>query len=494
MLGGKVLAAGAVAALALSSAALTAAVTAAPASSAATTGRFVPGELVVRFKPGVRETLRALVLREHGAARRDRTALPGTEVVDLRAGASVTAAAKAFARRPEVLYAEPNWVYSAAVIPNDVRFGELWALDRIQAPAAWDLTTGDRAVKVAVVDTGIAYDHPDLAPHVVPGWDFVSNDPDPVDQHGHGTHVAGTIGARGNDAVGVTGVNWNVALMPVQVLSPTGNGRNDQISEGLAFAARNGAKVVNASLGGNNFSQTMEAVIRDAPGTLFVVAAGNSARNNDTTPVYPCSYDLSNLICVAASDRDDARAGFSNFGATSVDLAAPGVGVVSTAPDQGYLSLSGTSMAAPHVAGVAALIWARAPWATVAQVRAALLQTVDPVAALAGTSATGGRLNARRAVEAAPPPVQQPATTPPAAPQPRQRRPALVRCVAPRVTGRTVAAARRLLAARHCRLGRTTRAYSRERRGRIVRQSRRPGVHLRSGARIHVIVSRGRRR
>jgi subtilisin family serine protease len=291
----------------------------------------------------------------------------------------------------------------------------------------------------------------------------------------------------------VTGVNWNVALMPVQVLSPTGNGRNDQISEGLAFAARNGAKVVNASLGGNNFSQTMEAVIRDAPGTLFVVAAGNSARNNDTTPVYPCNYDLPNLICVAASDRDDARAGFSNFGATSVDLAAPGVGVVSTAPDQGYLSLSGTSMAAPHVAGVAALIWARAPWATVAQVRAALLQTVDPVAALAATSVTGGRLNAKRAVEAAPPPAQPPAAPPPATPQP-MRRPALVRCVVPRVTGRTVAAARRLLAARHCTLGRTTRAYFTGRRGRIVRQSRRPGAHLRSGARIHVIVSRGRRR
>jgi subtilisin family serine protease len=325
----------------------------------------------------------------------------------------------------------------------------------------------------------------------------VSGDAEPLDQHGHGTHVAGTIGARGNDALGVVGVNWNVALMPVQVLGPTGNGRNDQISEGLAFAARNGAKVVNASLGGANRSETMERAIREAPGTLFVVAAGNSGRSNDTTPVYPCNYDLPNVVCVGASDRDDFRAGFSNYGSTTVDLSAPGVGVVSTTLQHGYLSLSGTSMAAPHVAGVAALIWSRAPWASVTDVRSALLNSVDPVAALVGASVTGGRLNARRAVEAAPSVPQPPAPSPPPAPptpQPVERQVVVVRCVVPRLHGRTVAYARRVLAARHCSLGWTRRAFSSRKRGRVVSQGRRPGAQLPRGTRVNITVSRGRRR
>jgi subtilisin family serine protease len=240
----------------------------------------------------------------------------------------------------------------------------------------------------------------------------------------------------------------------------------------------------------------MERAIREAPDTLFVVAAGNAARNNDVTPTYPCNFDLPNLICVGASTREDERATFSNYGARSVDLAAPGVGVVSTSLDQAYLSLSGTSMAAPHVAGVAALVWARAPWATVADVRAALLSSVDPVAALAGTSATGGRLNARRAVDAAPPlPGPPPASPPPPQPQPQRavRQPDAVHCVVPRLHGRTVAYARRVLSARHCSLGWAKRAFSSRRRGRVVSQSRRPGAHLAAGARVNVRVSRGRR-
>jgi subtilisin family serine protease len=219
------------------------------------------------------------------------------------------------------------------------------------------------------------------------------------------------------------------------------------------------------------------------------VAAGNSGRNNDITPTYPCSYDLQNLICVAASTTDDAKASFSNYGEKSVDLVAPGIGVVSTTLDQGYLSLSGTSMAAPHVAGVAALIWARAPWASVADVRWALLSSVDRIDALSGTTVTGGRLNARRALEASP---ESPA--PPAAPQPAQRQPALVRCVVPRLAGRTIRQARSALAARHCSFGRATRSYSTRARGRVVRQSRRPGARLPSGTRVNVVVSRGRRR
>jgi thermitase len=483
--GGRVLAAGAAAVLAVSAAALAAGV--APASPAPADQEFVPGELIVRFRPEVPQPARALVLRSEDAAERAELPLAGTEVVRLRRGASVEEAAAAFERHPEVLYAEPNWIYDAAVVPNDQRFGELWALERIEAPAAWDMTSGDRGVTVAVVDSGVVSTHPDLAPNVVPGWDFVSGDADPADQLGHGTHVAGTIGAHGNDGLGVAGVNWSVALLPIQVLSPLGNGRNEHISAGLAYAARAGAKVVNVSLGGPNYSQTMERAIREAPETLFVVAAGNAARSNDANPIYPCNFDLPNVICVGASGADDAKAGFSNYGASSVDLMAPGVRVVSTSLYDTYASLSGTSMAAPHVAGVAALIWARAPWASVAQVRSALLSTVDRVEALAGTSVTGGRLNARRAVEAAP------AVAEPAAPAAR-RLPVGVECVVPRVVGRTVPRARRMLAAGHCRLGRLSRVFSSSRRGLVIRQTRRPGAHLREGARVDLVVSRGRRR
>jgi subtilisin family serine protease len=367
--------------------------------------QFVPGEVLVRFKPGVDRTGRAAALQETSTTRKQWLRLPGAELLELPRGTSVEAAVRELESVPEVLYAEPNFIYHAALTPNDPRYGELWGLNQasdadIDGPEAWDLTTGSSAVTVAIVDTGVAYDHPDLAPNMLPGYDFVDNDGDPRDENGHGTHVAGTIGAAGNNGIGVTGVNWDVGLMPVRVLDADGGGTNAEVTNGFAYAAANGARVVNASLGGGGYSQAMKDTIDLHPNTLYVVAAGNGGAdevgdNNDITPTYPCNYTSVNVVCVAATMQADALATFSNYGAASVDLAAPGTDILSAIPE-GYDTFDGTSMATPHVAGVAALILSLKPAASSAAVRQALLSGVDVRPGLAGLVATGGRLNAWR--------------------------------------------------------------------------------------------------
>ncbi|HKF90912.1 MAG TPA: S8 family serine peptidase, partial [Acidimicrobiia bacterium] len=210
----------------------------------------------------------------------------------------------------------------------------------------------------------------------------------------HGTHVAGTIGARSN-GLGVVGVSWQVDLLPVRALGPTGSGTSESIANALIYAAQNGARVVNASLGGSSYDPTLEASVANAPGTLFVVAAGNGGQdrlgdNKDLAPVYPCNLPEANLICVAATDPTDSLATFSNYGPSSVDIAAPGVQVTSTWVGGIYAASSGTSMATPHVAGVAALMLARNPAASVAQLRATLLGSVDVLPSLEGKSRAAG--------------------------------------------------------------------------------------------------------
>jgi thermitase len=295
---------------------------------------YVPGEVVVRFGPGVDARARRTALEAARTTRKRWLRLPGAELLSVPLGTTVEAAVRELEAQPQVLYAEPNYIYGAAsTIPNDPRFGELWGLHEgadhdVDAPEAWDLTTGSDSVKVAVVDTGVAYDHPDLAANMLPGYDFIANDNDPRDENGHGTHVAGTIGARGNNGIGITGVNWNVRLIPVRVLGPDG-GTTASVTNGFVYAAQQGAKLVNASLGGGGYSQAMKDAIDAATGTLFVVAAGNDGEDNDDVPTYPCNFTSPNLVCVAATDDADALADFSNFGATSVDLAAPGVDILS---------------------------------------------------------------------------------------------------------------------------------------------------------------------
>jgi thermitase len=390
----------------------------------ATGAEYVPGQVIVRFKPGLRAVAQASILAAEGSAVERRLADRQTALVDLPEGQSVADAIHALEDHADVADAQPNFLYRAQVFPDDPRFAELWGLVKIDAPSAWDSGTGSRSVTVAIADTGIQPDHPDLAANVVAGGqDFVAGDGDPRDEHGHGTHVAGIVGAAGNDHVGVAGVNWAVGLLPVRVLNASGQGSTFTIAEGFRYAAAR-ARIVNASLGGGANDPTLEQAIADSPETMFVVAAGNAGSNNDVVPTYPCAYPEPNVVCVAATDPTDHLAWFSNMGATTVDLAAPGSSILSTWNDGAYHTISGTSMATPFVAGAAALVWSRNPGLTVAQVKATLLGSVDP---LGLPILSGGRLNLARAVGAvappAPPPPAPPAASPPPPPPPATRRP-----------------------------------------------------------------------
>ncbi|MHC4176687.1 MAG: S8 family serine peptidase [Planctomycetota bacterium] len=324
--------------------------------------------------------------------------------------------------------------------PNDSQYTSLWGLENtgqtggtpdadIDASAAWDISTGSSNIVVGVIDTGVDYTHPDLAANAwinpgetagngidddgngfiddVHGYDFINNDGDPMDDHSHGTHVAGTIAAAGNNGQGVTGVNWSSSIMGLKFLSAGGSGYTSDAVRAVNYATMMrtsygvNVRVTNNSWGGGGYSSALDDAIGASgdAGILFVAAAGNNGANNDAYPHYPSNYDLPNVLSVAATDHNDNLAYFSNYGASSVHLAAPGVSVYSTVPGAGYASYSGTSMATPHVAGVAALAWSVAPDASVAEVRAALLQGTDSLAALDGKVTTGGRLNALGAVQ-----------------------------------------------------------------------------------------------
>ncbi len=326
------------------------------------------------------------------------------------------------AENPDIRYCEPRFEMHAFATPNDPSYRQLWGMSTASLPQAWDKSRGSTAVKVAVVDTGVDYNHPDLAANVVKadGYDFANEDSNPMDDNGHGTHVAGTIGAVGNNGVGVAGINWRVSIIPVKVLNGEGSGYTDMIAAGINHAVAKGAKVINLSLGGPGASRDMYDAIVNAKnhGIVVACAAGNESEDNDSNPSYPASYKLNNIISVAATDRYDDMAYFSNYGAASVHLGAPGVGILSTVPGSSYRSYDGTSMASPHVAGVAALLWGYNSSLTMPQVRSAILNSVDRVSSLNGYTTTGGRLNAKAALDAAgrsnPPadPAPKPTATP----------------------------------------------------------------------------------
>ncbi len=333
---------------------------------------------------------------------------------------------------PGVIQVEPNYRIQLAAVPNDPMFSSQWALANnqtgadIRALAAWDINTNASNIIVAVIDTGIDYTHSDLAANIwrnsreipnngfdddgngyiddVFGYDFANNDSDPMDDHGHGTHVAGIIGAVANNGRGIAGVAWNVRLMAVKFLNANGTGTVADAVRAIDYAVQMGARIINASWGGAGYSSILGQAIKRAEnaGVLFVTAAGNNGTNNDQTPTYPASFSNTNILAVAASDRNDNLATFSNFGPSTVHLAAPGVAILSTLPNNGYASWSGTSMAAPHVSGAAALLWARHPDWNFRQVKDRLLQTVDPLSSLQGKVLTGGRLNLERALQELP--------------------------------------------------------------------------------------------
>ena len=433
--------------------------------------------------------------------------VPGLHKVDLPVGETVSAAVTAYQASPLVLYAEPDYqVRLTDTIPNDPDFSRLWNMQNtgqtggtpgadIHAPAAWDVTTGTTGVTVAVIDTGVDYNHPDLyeniwinqaeipasrranltdvdgdglitfydlnnpvnqgpgkitdingdgridaadilAPMVLDangndtglggwahnstqdgdtqhpddliGWNDFYNNNSPVDAFGHGTHVAGIIGAIGNNSVGVAGVNWTTQIMPLRIFADDGGlTLNDKLIEMLSYAVQHGAMISNNSYDLDyGYSQAVYDAINDAgqAGHIYVVAAANNGQNIDISPHYPASFHLPNMISVAATDDRDQLASFSNYGAQTVHLGAPGVNVYSTLPTQGsylgqnYGYLSGTSMATPHVVGVAALVAGLHPDWSSDQVINAVVSSVDPDPALAGRTITGGRLDAAAAV------------------------------------------------------------------------------------------------
>jgi subtilisin family serine protease len=354
---------------------------------------------------------------------------------------------------------EPNWIVHANAIPSDSKFAKLWAFRNtgqvvnegrpglagadIHAVSAWDLTTGSRANVVAVLDTGVDYTHPDLVSNIwsapasftvtvggvavhcgagTHGFNAITRVCDPRDDNNHGTHVAGTIGAKGNNDLGVTGVNWKASIMALKFLDASGTGTTADaiaaitfaIQAKAAFSSTAGAniRVLSNSWSGGGFSQTLLDTIKKAGmnDMLFVAAAGNDNANLDFDAVYPASYDASNVIAVGATDNSDHLASFSNFG-SSVDLAAPGVDILSTGIGGGYLYESGTSMATPQVSGAAALVLSTCSLNTAA-LKANLLSQVDVLGSLTGWVHSNGRLNVNRALRACLPPTA--ASVPPA--------------------------------------------------------------------------------
>ncbi|MHC1768912.1 MAG: S8 family serine peptidase [Verrucomicrobiia bacterium] len=394
--------------------------------------------LEVRERVGLVEGLVILDLAEGGARVGKKNAFPS----DL-AGASSLLQARVHALEDSGLfdYVQPSYVYTNLLVPNDARFGDntLWGLRNtgaagglsgsdIGAVRAWDITTGSTNVVVAVIDSGIRYTHQELAgqmwrnPKEIPGNgidddrngfvdDIYGPNPaggngDPMDDNDHGTHVAGTIGAAANDGFPHVGVAWKVRLMACKFLGSDGFGTTDDAIRCLNYAVEQGARVINASWGGGPFERALLDALTAARrrGVLFVAASGNDFSDNDAYAFYPASYRLDNVISVASLDRRDRLSSFSNFGRTSVHLGAPGESIYSctASSDSAYEALDGTSMAAPHVAGVAALILAEFPNASVPEIRERLLSTAVPVAALDGKALTGGRVNAFLALSATP--------------------------------------------------------------------------------------------
>jgi subtilisin family serine protease len=410
------------------------------------------GELIVKFKPSVSEEMRGKVHSRHGSEKIKDFRSLNTHHIKLRKGLSTEEAVTLYKADPSVKYAEPNYLLTIQTIPNDFYFNYLWGLSNtgqtggtphadINASQAWDITNGSNNVVIAVIDTGVDYNHPDLSENMwvnlaeysgAPGADDDGNgyvddiygintydhSSDPMDDHGHGTHVAGIIGAMGNNSMGVTGVNWNVKIIPCKFLGSEGYGYTDGAIGCLEYIRalkERGINIIatNNSWGGGGYSQALYDAI-DAQGKndiLFIAAAGNDNSDNDNYDFYPASYFLPNLLSVAATDYNDLKAWFSNYGRRTVHVGAPGVDIVSLRANgtdmygdgnhfippgnlnAGYYKASGTSMAAPYVTGIAALIKSQDPGRRWVEIKNLILSgAAEEIPFYGGTVA--GRINA----------------------------------------------------------------------------------------------------
>ncbi|HET6162619.1 MAG TPA: S8 family peptidase [Planctomycetota bacterium] len=387
------------------------------------------GRLVVRLAKGV-PAAAASDLAARVGARSKKEIWPGLLWrLELAPKADLRAALELLAGDPRVAYAQPSWTYHAIATPDDTDFSLQWNMDQandadIDAPEAWDVATDASAAIVAVIDTGVQYDHPDLAANIwvnpneiagngidddgngwiddVHGIDVVNGDGDPMDDMFHGTHCAGIIGAAGNNTTGVAGVCWTARIMAVKFLDAGGSGDTADAVTALQYAVANGARVSSNSWGGYGTDQALYDAISAAgdAGMLFCAAAGNNSIDIEGQQWLPGGFDLANVVDVAATDANDNLAWFSNWGATSVDLGAPGDSIYSTFLGSTYTWLSGTSMACPHVAGVATMVFAQSGTTSHPLVKRWILDSVDPLASLAGITVTGGRLNYASALAA----------------------------------------------------------------------------------------------
>lgn len=363
------------------------------ASSPSGSGEFIPGEVLVKFKSNAPPASVRAALSAQDARPVSEVPALGVQRLSVREGQEL-AVITALQHHPLVEYAEPNYIIRAVLTPNDPYFlSHQWNLLKINAPQAWDITTGSDDITIAIADTGIDLSHPDLMAKIwvnadetlngldddgngkvddVNGWDFVNNDNDPQDDHfsSHGTHVAGIAAAQTNNGIGVAGVSWGARLMALKVLNSGGTGSYENVAYAITYAADKGAKIINLSLGGDEDSLTLRNAVIYARNMGCVVVAATG--NNNGPVLYPAKY--AEAFAVAATDSNDQRAWLSNYG-PEVDIAAPGVSIYSTRIGGSYLYKTGTSMATPHVAGLATLVWSEYPGYTNDQVEGRIEMT-----------------------------------------------------------------------------------------------------------------------
>ncbi len=399
----------------------------------------VPGEYVVRLKQNIMSTKSIHALSENLNSYIKST-IPSQNVVVIKRPIFETqeSVLKTLGENDLVDIIEPNFIYHANRVSNDPMIDQLWGLKNIgqkdsggsvgvkgtdiNIEKAWDIQTGSKKMIVAVIDTGVDNNHPDLKGNMwtnvaelngkagvdddgngvvddIYGFNAITGTGDALDDQGHGSHCSGTIGAKGNDGKGIVGANWDVSIMAVKFLDKNGSGSLDNAIKAIDYATKMGAKVMSNSWGGGGFSQTlMDAIKRsETAGAIFIAAAGNDSSNNDATPSYPASYAIDNIVSVAAIDNTGKIAGFSNYGKNSVHIGAPGVNIYSSTGGK-YDSWSGTSMATPHVSGVAALLWSNEPNLTAKEIKQRLLTTARPISGLRGKTRTGALVDAYAAL------------------------------------------------------------------------------------------------
>ncbi|HKX30064.1 MAG TPA: S8 family serine peptidase, partial [Blastocatellia bacterium] len=408
------------------------------------TAKHRPGELIVKFREGVPLWQQELITLAFGRSEKPIRGHHRLRRLTVKDGNDLSRAMEELNELDSLIeYAEPNYLVTRAgdvgrtpPAPNDPKFPEQWALANtgqrggaegadIGALAGWQQTTGSRATIIAVIDTGIDPGHPDLIHNLwlnreeaegregvdddhngylddLAGWNFVDDSSAIDDDHGHGTAMAGIIAAEADNGGGLSGVMWRARLMPLKALDRSGTGAISEVVEAIDYAAAQGASVINCSFGTEGYSQSLlDAIDRAAAsGALVVASAGNQGADLAHTPYYPASYNLGNLIAVAASTNTDQLAEFSNWGADNVQIAAPGVEIVTTSAGGGYLRLTGTSAAAPLVAGVAGLLKTLRGWVSAQTVKQSLIDGARRSNSLSGRVSSGGLLSAGNAIAA----------------------------------------------------------------------------------------------